>query len=93
MAVPVLFIFPAMLANSKEYNPFYYPELKNNADCSQVDFSAEYREWLEPDSNERFEDITLELLNNGYDFDRSLFNSSLFVFEDENGNTNCFKEN
>ena len=92
MAVPVLFSFPAMSVNSKEYNPFYYPELKTNADCSQVDFSAEYREWLVPDSNERFEDITLELLNKGYDFDRFLFNSSLFVFEDENGNANCFKE-
>ena len=92
MAGLMLSCFPVVFAQNKKYNPFYYPELSEYADSNQIDFSSEYRKWLMPDSSEKFEDITLELLDSGYVFERSLFNSELFIYEDINGKSLYFKE-
>lgn len=72
MAVLMLSCFPVIFAQNKKYNPFYYPELIEYADSNKIDFSSEYRKWLMPDISERFEDITLELLDSSYVFERSL---------------------
>jgi hypothetical protein len=92
MAGLMLSCFPVVFAQNKKYNPFYYPELSEYADSNRIDFSSEYRKWLMPDSSEKFEDITLELLDSGYVFERSLFNSELFIYEDINGKSLYFKE-
>lgn len=83
MVVLMLSSCSVMFAQSKKYNPFYYP--REQTDCKQIDFSSEYKEWLIPDSSERFEDITHELLGNGYAFERALFNSERFTYENMNG--------
>ena len=81
-----------MFAQSKKSNPFYYTELSEQADYKHIDFSSKYKEWLIPDSSERFEDITHELLGNGYTFERALFNSERFTYEDMNGKPLYYKE-
>ena len=60
-----------IFAQSKKYNPYYYPKLREYVDCNQIDFSSEYKKWLIPDNSEKFVDITHELLGNGYVFERA----------------------
>ena len=54
-------------------------------DSKQIDFSSEYKKWLIPDNSEKFVDITHELLGNGYVFERALFNSEQFTYENIDG--------
>ena len=61
-------------------------------DSKQIDFSSEYKKWLIPDNSEKFVDITHELLGNGYVFERALFNSERFTYEDINGRYSYYKE-
>ena len=74
-----------IFAQSKKYDPYYYPKLREYVDCRQIDFSSEYKKWLIPDNSEKFVDITHELLGNGYVFERALFNSEQFTYENIDG--------
>lgn len=81
MSVIILSNCSVILAQSKKYDPYYYPKLREYVDSKQIDFSSEYKKWLIPDSSEKFVDITHELLGNGYVFERALFNSEQFTYE------------
>ena len=81
-----------IFAQSKKYDPYYYPKLREYVDCRQIDFSSEYKKWLIPDNSEKFVDIIRELLGNGYVFERALFNSERFTYEDINGRYSYYKE-
>lgn len=74
-----------IFAQSKKYDPYYYPKLREYVDSKQIDFSSEYKKWLIPDNSEKFVDITHELLGNGYVFERALFNSEQFTYENIDG--------
>ncbi len=81
MSVIILSNCSVILAQSKKYDPYYYPKLGEYVDSKQIDFSSEYKKWLIPDNSEKFVDITHELLGNGYVFERALFNSEQFTYE------------
>ena len=85
MSVIMLSNSSVIFAQSKKYNPYYYPKLREYVDCNQIDFSSEYKKWLIPDNSEKFVDITHELLGNGYVFERALFNSEQFTYENIDG--------
>ena len=75
-----------------KYNPFYYPELSGHADSMQVDFSAEYKRWLIPDKSQTFKDITNDILQKGYTFERSLFCTERFIYEGTDGRSLYFED-
>lgn len=79
-------------AQSKKYDPFYYPELSKYADPEQIDFSSEYTQWLTPDTTQTFKDITNDILRNGYDFERTLFNSEHFIYEWKDGRSLYYEQ-
>lgn len=85
MSVIILSNCSVILAQSKKYDPYYYPKLREYVDSKQIDFSSEYKKWLIPDNSEKFVDITHELLGNGYVFERALFNSEQFTYENIDG--------
>ena len=85
MAIIMLFNCSVIFAQSKKYDPYYYPKLREYVDCRQIDFSSEYKKWPIPDNSEKFVDIIRELLGNGYVFERALFNSERFTYEDIDG--------
>ena len=85
MAIIMLSNCSVIFAQSKKYDPYYYPKLREYVDCKQIDFSSEYKKWLIPDNSEKFVDITHELLGNGYVFERALFNSEQFTYENIDG--------
>ena len=74
-----------IFAQSKKYDPYYYHKLREYVDSKQIDFCSEYKKWLIPDNSEKFVDITHELLGNGYVFERALFNSEQFTYENIDG--------
>lgn len=85
MSVIILSNCSVILAQSKKYDPYYYPKLREYVDSKQIDFCSEYKKWLIPDNSEKFVDITHELLGNGYVFERALFNSEQFTYENIDG--------
>ena len=74
-----------IFAQSKKYDPYYYHKLREYVDSKQIDFCSEYKKWLIPDNSEKFVDIIRELLGNGYVFERALFNSEQFTYENIDG--------
>ena len=85
MSVIILSNCSVILAQSKKYDPYYYHKLREYVDSKQIDFCSEYKKWLIPDNSEKFVDITHELLGNGYVFERALFNSEQFTYENIDG--------
>ena len=92
MAFLMLSAFSVATAQNKKYNPFYYPELSKYADPKQMDFSTEYKQWLTPDASQTYKDITNDILRKGYDFERTLFNSEQFIYEDMDGRVCYYKQ-
>lgn len=73
-------------AQSNRYNPSCHTDLYKFTDSTQVDFSSEYKKWLTSDSSQKHEDITRELLKNGYFFENPLFDSERFIY----GGASCY---
>ena len=61
MSVIILSNCSVILAQSKKYDPYYYPKLGEYVDSKQIDFSSEYKKWLIPDNSEKLAQLQISV--------------------------------